>query len=155
MKLVYEVNSSSRTSVGGEVSGGRIFRVEIGTPVSCTCMTPTLLHLPCSHVITACHVQHVLYKGSNYNGGTCCKIVNNKFNTAHKSLNILYSTAQHNRLFYTSVPLYRLVHDHMRDCHTSKTAATKSCSLLAHSSYMGHHSNTLAPHPLALDEIQA
>jgi hypothetical protein len=54
-KLVYEVKSSSRTSVGGEVSGGRIFRVEIGTPVSCTCMTLTLLHLPYSHVITACH----------------------------------------------------------------------------------------------------
>jgi hypothetical protein len=43
----------------------------------------------------------------------------------------------------------------MRDCHTAKTAATKSCSLLTHSSYMGHHSNTLAPHPLASDEIQA
>jgi hypothetical protein len=32
---------------------------------------------------------------------------------------------------------------------------TKSCSLLTHSSYMGHHSNTLAPHPLASDAIQA
>jgi hypothetical protein len=52
MKLVYEVKSSSRTSVGGEVSGGRIFRVEIDTHVSCTCMTPTLLHLSCLHVIT-------------------------------------------------------------------------------------------------------
>jgi hypothetical protein len=31
---------------------------------------------------------------------------------------------------------------------------TKSCSLLTHSSYMGHHSNTLAPHPLASDAIQ-
>jgi hypothetical protein len=45
MKLGYEVNSSSRTNVGGEVSGGRIFRVEIDDVVSCTCMTPTLLHL--------------------------------------------------------------------------------------------------------------
>jgi hypothetical protein len=57
---------SSRTSVGGEVSGGRIFRVDIGTPVSCTCMTPTLLHLPCFHVITACCMRCVLHEGSNY-----------------------------------------------------------------------------------------
>jgi hypothetical protein len=66
VKLVYEVKSSSRTSVGGEVSGGHIFRVEIGTHVSCTCMTPTLLHLPCSHVITAYLMRHVLHEGSNY-----------------------------------------------------------------------------------------
>jgi hypothetical protein len=59
VKLVYEVKSLSRTNVGGEVSGGHIFRVEIGNPVSCTCMTPTLLHLPCSHVITACRMRHV------------------------------------------------------------------------------------------------
>jgi hypothetical protein len=65
-KLVYEVKSSSRTSVGGEVSGGRIFRIEIGTHASCTCMTPTFLHLPCSHVITACHMRCVLHEGSNY-----------------------------------------------------------------------------------------
>jgi hypothetical protein len=65
-KPVYKVKSSSRTSVGGEVSGGRIFRVEIDTPVSCTCMTPRLLHLPCSHVITTCRMRHVLYEGSNY-----------------------------------------------------------------------------------------
>jgi hypothetical protein len=55
-KLVYEVKSSSRTNVSGEISGGRIFRVEIGNVVSCTCMTPTLLHLSCSHVITACRM---------------------------------------------------------------------------------------------------
>jgi hypothetical protein len=66
MKLVYEVQSSSRTSVGGEVSGGHIFRLEIGTLVSCTCMTPTLPHLPCLYVITACHMRHVLHEGSNY-----------------------------------------------------------------------------------------
>jgi hypothetical protein len=55
-RLVYEGKSSSRTNVGGEILGGRIFRVEIGDMVSCTCMTPTLLHLPCSHVITACRM---------------------------------------------------------------------------------------------------
>jgi hypothetical protein len=66
VKLVYKVKSSSRTNVGGEVSGGRIFRVEIDDVVSCTCMTPTFLHLPCSHVITACHMRHMLHEGSNY-----------------------------------------------------------------------------------------
>jgi hypothetical protein len=29
-------------------------------------MTPTLLHLPWSHVITVCHMRHVLHEGSNY-----------------------------------------------------------------------------------------
>jgi hypothetical protein len=68
-KLVYEVSSSSRTNIGGEISGGHIFRVEIGNVMSCTCMTPMLLHLPCSHVIIVCcmrHVLHVLHEGSNY-----------------------------------------------------------------------------------------
>jgi hypothetical protein len=65
-KLVYEVKTSSRTNVGGEVSGGCIFQVEIGNPVSCTCMTPILLHLPCSHVIAVYRMRHVLHEGSNY-----------------------------------------------------------------------------------------
>jgi hypothetical protein len=64
-KLVYKVKSSSRMNVGGEISGGRIFQVEIGDVVSCTCMTPTLLHLSCSHVITVCRMRHVLHEGSN------------------------------------------------------------------------------------------
>jgi hypothetical protein len=64
--LVYEVKSSSQTNASGEVSGGRIFQVEIDYVVSCTCMTPMLLHLPCSHVITMCRMRRVLHKGSNY-----------------------------------------------------------------------------------------
>jgi hypothetical protein len=66
VKLVYEVKSSSRMNVSGEVSGGRILQVEIDDVVSYTCMTPTLLHLPCSHVITACRMRYVLHEGSNY-----------------------------------------------------------------------------------------
>jgi hypothetical protein len=62
---VYDVKSSSRTNVGGEVSGGCIFQVEIGVVVSCTCMTLTLLHLSCSHAITACRMRRVLHEGSN------------------------------------------------------------------------------------------
>ena len=63
---VYEVTSSSHTSVGGERSGGRAYKVEIGDNLSCTCMTPQLYHLPCSHVITACRARGVLYKTPNY-----------------------------------------------------------------------------------------
>jgi hypothetical protein len=40
--------------------------VKIDDVVSYTCMTPTLLHLPCSHVINVCRMQHVLHEGSNY-----------------------------------------------------------------------------------------
>jgi hypothetical protein len=29
-------------------------------------MTPTLIHLPCSHVKTACRKRGVLHEGSNY-----------------------------------------------------------------------------------------
>jgi hypothetical protein len=29
-------------------------------------MTPTLLYLPCMHVMTACRMRHVLHEGSNY-----------------------------------------------------------------------------------------
>jgi hypothetical protein len=64
--LVYEVKSSSQTNVSGEVSRGRILRVEIGDVVSCTYMTPTLLHLSYSRVITACRMRCVLHEGSNY-----------------------------------------------------------------------------------------
>jgi hypothetical protein len=56
VKVVYEVKSSSQTNVDGELSGGRIFRVEIGNVVSCTCMRQILPHLPCSHVITVCRM---------------------------------------------------------------------------------------------------
>jgi hypothetical protein len=66
MKLVYQVKSSSWTNIGGEVSVACIFRVEIGDVVSCTCMKPTLFHLPCSHVITVCHMRDMLHEGSNY-----------------------------------------------------------------------------------------
>jgi hypothetical protein len=55
-KLMYEVKSSSRTNISGKISGGRIYRVEIRDAVSCTCMTPTLLHIYCSHVITVCRM---------------------------------------------------------------------------------------------------
>jgi hypothetical protein len=66
-KLLYEVKSSSRMNIGGEISNGRIYRAEIEDVVSCTRMTPTLfLHIPCSHVITACCMCRVLHERSSY-----------------------------------------------------------------------------------------
>ena len=65
-KYVYDVRSASRTNIGGESSGGRIYRVEIGDTVSCTCMMPELLHIPCSHIITACKERRVLFQSSPY-----------------------------------------------------------------------------------------
>jgi hypothetical protein len=65
-KLVYEVKSLSQTNIGGVVSRGRIFCVEIGDVVSCTCMTPMLHHLSFSHVITAYRMRCVLHEESNY-----------------------------------------------------------------------------------------
>jgi hypothetical protein len=65
-KLMYEIKSSSQTNVGGELLGGCIFQVEIDDVVSCTCMTPTLAHLPCSHVITVCRMRRMLHEGNNY-----------------------------------------------------------------------------------------
>jgi hypothetical protein len=43
----------------------------------------------------------------------------------------------------------------MQDCYTSRTAATKSCSLLTPASYICHHSNTPVRHSLASDAIWA
>jgi hypothetical protein len=54
-----------------------------------------------------------------------------------------------------SVPPYRLVQDHMRDCYTTRITITKSCSLLTPASYIHHHSNTMVPHPLSSDAIWA
>jgi hypothetical protein len=66
VKIVYEVKSSIWMNAGGEVSGGRIFRVEISDVVSYTCMTPMLLHLSCSQVIIACRMRRILHERSNY-----------------------------------------------------------------------------------------
>jgi hypothetical protein len=63
---VYKVKSSNRTNIGGEIYDGRMYRDEIEDVVSCTCMTPTLLHKPCSHVITTCRMRRVLHERSNY-----------------------------------------------------------------------------------------
>jgi hypothetical protein len=65
-KLVYQLKSSSQTNIGGKVSRGCIFHVEIGDVVSCTCVTPAFLHFPCSHVIIAYRMQCVLHEGSKY-----------------------------------------------------------------------------------------
>jgi hypothetical protein len=58
------------------------------------------------------------------------------------------------RLPWRELKSLRVTH-HMRDCRTSRTTATESCSLLTHSSYMGHHINTPVAHPLVSDAIRA
>ena len=58
VKHIYSVKAAGGTSIGGERYGGRNHRVNL-TEGDCTCMVPTLLHVPCSHVITACRVRGV------------------------------------------------------------------------------------------------
>uniref|UniRef100_K3Z039 SWIM-type domain-containing protein n=1 Tax=Setaria italica TaxID=4555 RepID=K3Z039_SETIT len=53
------------TNVGGESHGGRHYRVDLNE-VSCTCNIPQLLHLPCSHFITACKAKGLNYESPLY-----------------------------------------------------------------------------------------
>jgi hypothetical protein len=54
--MIYSIRGSSTTNVGGESHGGRHYRVDLrdGT---CTCSSPQLLHLPCSHLMTVCTAE--------------------------------------------------------------------------------------------------
>uniref|UniRef100_K3ZCG9 SWIM-type domain-containing protein n=1 Tax=Setaria italica TaxID=4555 RepID=K3ZCG9_SETIT len=54
--MVYSIRSYGTTNIGGESHGGRHYRVDLHE-VSCTCNVPQLLHLPCSHFITACKAR--------------------------------------------------------------------------------------------------
>lgn len=58
IKHIYAVKAAEGTSIGGERYGDRNHRVNL-TEGDCTCMVPTLLHVPCSHVITAYRVRGV------------------------------------------------------------------------------------------------
>lgn len=64
---VYSVRSAGGTTIGGERYGGRNYRVDLTAgAVTCTCRTPELLHVPCSHVITACRAGGVDHKSPEY-----------------------------------------------------------------------------------------
>jgi hypothetical protein len=55
---VYSVRTASTLNVRGEMTGGRIYKVDL-SGVTCTCCIPQLLHVPCSHMIAACIVRGV------------------------------------------------------------------------------------------------
>jgi hypothetical protein len=54
----YEVTEAGGTNAGGEQYGGRKYVVVLATN-SCTCQMPLQIHLPCSHLITACRARAV------------------------------------------------------------------------------------------------
>lgn len=59
----YEVSEQGGTTCGGEQYGGRSYVVVL-TPPSCSCQMPLQIHLPCSHMITACHARGLLARSS-------------------------------------------------------------------------------------------
>uniref|UniRef100_K3XQZ9 SWIM-type domain-containing protein n=1 Tax=Setaria italica TaxID=4555 RepID=K3XQZ9_SETIT len=64
-RMVYSIRSYGTTNIGGESHGGRHYRVDLHE-VSCTCNVPQLLHLPCSHFITACKARGLNYESPLY-----------------------------------------------------------------------------------------
>uniref|UniRef100_K3Z028 SWIM-type domain-containing protein n=1 Tax=Setaria italica TaxID=4555 RepID=K3Z028_SETIT len=64
-RMVYSIRSYGTTNIGGESYGGRHYRVDLNE-VSCTCNVPQLLHLPCSHFITACKARGLNYESPLY-----------------------------------------------------------------------------------------
>uniref|UniRef100_K4A117 SWIM-type domain-containing protein n=1 Tax=Setaria italica TaxID=4555 RepID=K4A117_SETIT len=64
-RMVYSIRSYGSTNIGGESHGGRHYRVDLHE-VSCTCNVPQLLHLPCSHFITACKARGLKFESPMY-----------------------------------------------------------------------------------------
>jgi len=63
--MVYCVRGAGSTNVGGESHGGQNYRVDLNED-SCTYKVPQLLHLPCSHLITACKARGLNYESPMY-----------------------------------------------------------------------------------------
>uniref|UniRef100_K3YED6 SWIM-type domain-containing protein n=1 Tax=Setaria italica TaxID=4555 RepID=K3YED6_SETIT len=64
-RMVYSIRSYGTTNIGGESHGGRHYRVNLNK-VLCTCNIPQLLHLPCSHFITAYKARGLNYESPLY-----------------------------------------------------------------------------------------
>uniref|UniRef100_K3XRP7 SWIM-type domain-containing protein n=1 Tax=Setaria italica TaxID=4555 RepID=K3XRP7_SETIT len=64
-RMVYSIRGCGTTNVGDESHGGRHYRVDVNK-VLCTCNVPQLLHLPCSHFITACKARGLNYESPLY-----------------------------------------------------------------------------------------
>jgi hypothetical protein len=62
---VYSVRTASALNVRGEMTGGRIYKVDL-SGVTCTCCIPQLLHVPCSHMIAACTFRGVSWLAPAY-----------------------------------------------------------------------------------------
>ena len=57
-ELIYQVNEPGGTTADGVQHGGRAFKVSLKN-CDCTCGRPMLLHLACSHLLTAARTRHV------------------------------------------------------------------------------------------------
>ena len=55
-RLVYNIRSARGTNPRCEKYGGRNYRVDL-EKAECSYNIPQLLHVPCSHVITACRCR--------------------------------------------------------------------------------------------------
>jgi hypothetical protein len=64
-RMIYSIRGSSTTNVGGESHGSRHYRVDLRAG-TCTCNGPQLLHLPCSHLRTACTARGLDYENTMY-----------------------------------------------------------------------------------------
>jgi Na+-translocating ferredoxin:NAD+ oxidoreductase RnfE subunit len=62
---VYLMRTTSALNVGGEMTSGRIYKVDLSVG-TCTCCIPQLLHVPCSHMIDACTVRGVSWLAPAY-----------------------------------------------------------------------------------------
>ena len=64
-RMVYSVRGAGGTTIGGESHGGRNYRVDLKAG-ECSCTIPHLIHLPCSHLITACKARGLNYMSHTY-----------------------------------------------------------------------------------------
>ena len=64
-RLVYNIRPAGGTNLGGEKYGGRNYRVDL-EKAECSCNIPQLLHVPCSHVITACRCRGLDHKSEKF-----------------------------------------------------------------------------------------
>jgi hypothetical protein len=59
-ELIYQVNEPGGTTADGVQYGGQAFKVSLRN-CECTCTRPSLVHLACSHLLTAARMRHVDY----------------------------------------------------------------------------------------------
>jgi hypothetical protein len=62
---VYSVRTASALNVGGEMTGGHIYKVDL-SGVTCTCYISQLLHVSCSHMMAACTIRGVSWLAPAY-----------------------------------------------------------------------------------------